>query len=555
MKSMMFLLPFFLSLQANPAPKQENSDRFNKKSSRIFKFEKKVGTRFYVSANRSGVTAWSALRELEILGAFRLNLELRELRTLLEKESVTLSFDTQEAVSVAELIAVSSGLDLVTERLSTPMGMKGLGPLVATVVSPPSPITDAGRKRLRHWGLRWYRNLMTSKLRINKETSNAEARVHIDMALLLMESKQLLAAAKEFKEFAKLSPEHPFVPQALYKEALCYFELEQFQACIDRSRQVMSTWKDLEIGAKASVLMAKAYVKESRNLFQEKRKGDAILRLDEMVHRLELFLDGFQDRKTFPELLIWVAEGHRLRGRPDQVRSKMIQLEQLIDPIFLPNELWLSFQFLSGYSDIETGKGEDVERGEVKLWQFIRKAPGDIRVPVAWLTMAKAEYALEDPLQALFAVRNAASSKGLLPSERFAAEVFEARLLLSLGKRDEAFRKLLSQVKKVGANQVPELTLFLGEKLLESRQAEKTKALVTPLLGRKSSVGDRARSLYVRSEALQKNHARVVALIRRFSPLTKDKDIQAQFSDIAGDAYLALGRKREAAAAFSGRVQ
>ena len=375
------------------------------------------------------------------------------------------------------------------------------------------------------------------------------------MALLLMESKQFLPAAKEFKEFAKLSPDHPFVPQALYKEALCYFELGQYQACIDRSRQVMSTWKDLEIGAKAAVLMAKAYVQKARQLFKSHRKSDAILRLDEMVHRLELFLDGFQDRKTYPELLIWVAEGHRLRGRPDQVRSKMIQLEQLIDPIFLRNELWLSFQFLSGYSDIEAGSSEDVERGEVKLWQFVRKAPSDSRVPAAWLAMAKAEYVMEDPLQALFAVRNAAAAKDLLPSEKFAAEVFEARLLLSLGKRDDAFRRLLAQIQKVGANKVPELTLFLGEELLNNRQAEKVKALVTPLLGKKSKIGDRARSLYVRAEALQKNYARVVALVRRFAPLTRDKDIQAQFSDIAGDAYLALGRKREAAAAFSGRVQ
>ncbi len=555
MMNLLFLFPLMIPFQGSPPSKSPIPRQPAPNTSRIFKFEKKVGTRFYVSANRSGVTAWSALRELEILGAFRLNLEIREIRSLLEKESVTLSFDTQEAVSIAELIAVSTGLDLVTERLKPPMGMKGLGPLVATVVSPPSPVTDAGRKRLRHWSLRWYRNLMTSKLRMNKETSSAEARVHIDMALLLMESKQFLAAAKEFKEFAKLSPEHPFVPQALYKEALCYFELDQFQASIDRSRQVMSTWKDLEIGAKAAVLMAKAYIKESRNLFQEKRKGAAILRLDEMVHRLELFLNGFQDRKSYPELLIWVAEGHRLRGRPDQVRSKMMQLEQLVDPIFLPNELWLSFQFLSGYSDIETGSGEDVERGEIKLWQFVRKAPGDIRVPAAWLAMAKAEYVMEDPLQALFAVRNASSSKGLLPAEQFAADVFEARLLLSLGKREQAFRSLIAQVKKVGANQVPNLVLFLGEKLLESRQAEKTKALVTPLLNKRGSVGDRARSLYVRSEALQKNNARVVALIRRFAPMTKDKDIQAQFSDLAGDAYMAMGLKREAAAAFSGRVQ
>ncbi len=549
------MLPLLFSFQGMAHPQPKGSGSASPNPSRIFKFEKKVGTRLYVSANRSGVTAWSALRELEILGAFRLNLEMRELRKILEKESVTLSFDTQEAVSVAELIAVSSGLDLVTERLAPPMGMKGVGPLVATLVSPPSPVTDAGRKRLRHWSLRWYRNLMTSKLRMNKETSSAAARVHIDMALLLMESKRFLAAAKEFKEFAKLSPEHPFVPQALYKEALCYYELDQFQASIDRSRQVMSTWKDLEIGAKAAVLMAKAYIKEARNLFKEKRKGDAILRLDEMVHRLELFLDGFQDRKSYPELLIWVAEGHRLRGRPDQVRSKMIQLEQLIDPIFLRNDLWLSFQFLSGYADVETGSGEDVERGEVKLWQFVRKAPGDLRVPAAWLAMAKAEYVQEDPLQALFAVRNASSGKGLLPAERFAADVFEARLLLSLGKRAQAFRSLIAQVKKVGANQVPELVIFLGERLLESRQAEKTKALVTPLLSKRGSVGDRARSLYVRSEALQKNHARVVALIRRFAPMTEDKDIQAQFSDIAGDAYLALGLKRNAAAAYSGRVQ
>ncbi|GEM_PF-3160569 len=555
MKIAVFLFPFLLSFQGTVPQPNEGQGNATGGTSRIFKFEKKVGTRYYVSANRSGVTAWSALRELEILGAFRLNLELRELRSILEKESVTLSFDTQEAVSIAELITVAAGLDLVTERISPPIGVKGLGPLVATVVSPPSPVTEAGRKRLRHWSLRWYRNLMTSKLRMNKETSRAEARVHIDMALILMQSKQFLAAAKEFQEFARLSPDHPFVPQALYKEALCYFELGQLQACIDRSRQVMSTWKDLEIGAKAAVLMGKAYVQRARNLFEEERKGDAVLQLDEMVHRLQLFLDGFQDRKTYPELLIWVAEAHRLRGRPDQVRSKMIQLEQLIDPIFLSNDLWLSFQFLSGYSDIEAGSGEDVERGKVKLWQFVRKAPGDIRVPAAWLAMAKAEYVQGDPLQALFAVRNALGQKGLLPGEKFSADVFEARLLLSLGKRNEAFRRLLAQVKKAGPTQVPELVLFLGEKLLESRQAEKTKALVTPLLGKKGLVGDRSRSLYVRSEALQKNHARVIALIRRFAPMTQDKEIQAQFSDIAGDAFLALGRKREAASAYSGRIQ
>lgn len=516
---------------------------------RIFEITRKLGSRIFVDANRAGATAWSALKELEDLGAFQLNLEVPELRKTLESESMNLSLSNRDALTVAELIAVAAGLDLVT----TPIRERdGRVRWIATVASPPSAKTEKGRQQLRRWAVRWYRNLLTSELRANRETADAETRVHIDMALLLIEQGNLSGAAEELRLFRRLAPKHPYVPHALLHEARCMYDMGRFATAIDRAREVLADYRDSELAAKAAVLMGRSYLALVDRERRAGRKRRALVLLDEMVHRLELFAGGFADRREYAEVLVLIGLGHLQRRRPDQALTKAVQAENTSDPFLMPDRLWADYTYLRGSAEIEAG---DPRLGERLLWQFLRKRGGDPRCGSAWLRVAKAEIVAGDPLQALFAARKALrQSTGLRDAERFGALVLEAQALLQIGMVDRALDGLEARVNEYGPARVPELALHLATVLIDEGRPERAKRILGALLGLSGASGERARLLLVEAERVQGNDERVVELIRRYARDIHDSEIQARLSELLGDAYTRLGREDLAAYAYNGRI-
>lgn len=519
----------------------------------LFEVVEEVGTLKFVRANRAGAGAYNALRALEELGAFRLKLEVADLRKTLESQTVSLSFEKMEAVTVAELIAASAGLDLITQRLEPDALSGGPGQLVATVVRAPSAATEAGRQRLRDWALRWYRNLLKVELRKNRETADAEDRIHIDLALLDMAQGNLAAAASEFQWFTENAPKHPYVPHALLKEAECYLEMGQLVEASQRSRRVMTNYRSHEVGVRAAQVFARTGLLRAE---QEERAGRAALAastLDTIVLNLELFLWGFRDREEFPGLLLLLGEAQRRRGRPDLVLEKIRQLESVVEIITLPDAQWATANFLRGGAEIAAG---DAALGEKLLWRFIRKKPQDQRVPSAWVSLAEAQLALDDPLQCLFAARKAlAKRQQLLALENERAFILQAKSLLGLGKLKEAVDLLQGHIRKGGAVQHPGLAVWLAGVLLDRGRAERAKALLEPLALLDGEHGDRARLMLVEAEARQGNDERVVERALAFAKRIRKSDVSARLAELVGDAYKALGMKRLAAEAYNGRLR
>ena len=536
---MKWVLPLCALLFADQSPRS------------VFEVVERVGSLRIVRANQAGATAWAALRSLEAIGCLRLELQVPELRARLERETVSLAIDRMESTTVAEFIAVAAGLDLVTERLEGRDGKPGV--LVATVVESPSPKTEAGRRRLQSWSLRWYRNLLRSELRANRETADAAERIRIDIAMLDMAQRNLAAAAQGFRWFIENAPEHPFVPRAMLKEAECLFEMGQLVESARASSRLMKEFSEKPIGVEAAILFSRARIGTA---LDQLKKGDAAIAgvtLDDVIVNLELFLWNWQAEERFPELMILVARAQRLRGRPDLVLERLRQLTAVYDSIRLPDELWRMRLFLEG--DAELASGERT-KGRGLLWQYLQLEPKGRYAALAWSRLAQGELVAERPVQALFAARKALElADTMLPFEHSAVLVTEARARFGAGMFDTAVERLRGEIRRLGAKASTDIILFLGEQLLTARRPEEAKTAVASLLFGQSPQADRARILVLEAEAMQGNNASLVKLARDFADVVRAPQLQSRIAELAGDAYTVLGQHRRAAEAYNGRIR
>lgn len=516
----------------------------------LFEVVETLGTLRYVAANRSGVSASTALRTLEAMGVFVLHFEDPELVNLLERNTMTLSFDRMEAVAVAELCAVASGLDLITER-QPPVGGNP-GNLVATVVRAPVPDTDAGRERLLDWGLRWYRNLLENELSSARINANTEAKIRIDSALLDMARGNWSAAAGGFRWLVDSNPTHPWVPEALLREAQCRLSAGEASDAAQRAARVMKLYRDDPVGAKAATVYARAALDQHRHEVEAGRFIAASTLLDSLVIEIELFLPSFRDRAEYPEVLLLLGEAQRRRGKADLVVDALARLESVADPILLPQQQWASTTFLRGCAGIMLG---DFDRGRERLWQFLRMAPQDSRAGIAWLTIAQAELSF-DPLEAMFAARKAAEKTTFLTAaERGQALTIEAKAALLLGDTQGAVERLERVIRDRGPRNVPDLAVEVGKAFMAHGSLERAKSIVLPLQDELGIHADRARVIILESEMRQGQPGVVVRLAPRFAARTTDAASQVAISTLVGDAYRALGMKSEAARAYDGRIR
>lgn len=516
----------------------------------LFEVVESVGTLRYLKANRAGVSGWNALRSLERLGVFTVRFELPELRKILEKNTMSLSFDRMEAVAIAELCSVAAGLDLMTERQPSDDGKPGQ--LVVTIVRAPSKDNAAGRQRLLDWGLRWYRNLLETELARESTNADAEAKIRIDAALLDMARGNWSAAAGGFRWLADTNPNHPWVPEALLREAECRLAAGEFAEAGRRAARVMKVYRTDPVGVRAAIVFARAGLIEERRERDLGRYLAAATALDSVVVQLELFIASFKGRDEYPALLLQLAEAHRRRGKPDLVLDALARLEAIVNPLLLPADQWASTSFLRGCALLNLGSEAE---GRERLWHFLRIAPSDDRTGIAWLTLAEAALSREST-EAMFAARKAQEfAERLTSRERSRAMVVEAKAAMQLGDVGPAVEKLVAEIRRQGPRNVPDLVVEVAEALLNRRKYERVKAIVEPLARERGKYADRARVLILEAESRQGQSRAVVRLAKSFAARTDDYAAQSRIAQLAGDAYRELGMQVEAAQAYDGSVR
>ncbi len=516
----------------------------------LFEVVETIGTLRYYSANRAGVSASTALRTLEAMGVFALRYEDAKLQDALDRTTMSLAFDRMEAITIAELCAVAAGVDLITDRQAPVDGQ--LGALVATVVRAPKGDQQQGRERLLDWGLRWYRNLLEHEIDSERMNADTEAKLRLETAMLDMARGNWSAAAGGFRWLADTNPKHPWVPEALLREAECRFAAGEATDAAQLASRVMKLYRTERVGAKAAVVFARASLAQHRREVEAARHIAATTLLDSLVIELELFLQSFRDQEEYVPILLLVAEVQRRRGKPDFILDAIAQVEAVVDPILLPADQWTSTTFLRGAAMTMLG---NYDAGRERLWQFLRMAPKDERVGVAWLTIAQAELP-RDALQALFAARKAAEQNAFLSAaERGLALTIEAKAALRLGDTDGAVDRLERVIRERGPSNVPDLAVEVGLAFLAHGSFERAKAILRPLQDDVGIHADRARVIILEAESRQGQPSAVVRLAARFAARTVDSVSQVRIATLTGDAYAALGLATEAARAYDGRIR
>lgn len=517
----------------------------------LFEVVESVGALRYVKANRSGVTAWNALRSLEAMGVFELRFEMPSLVPQIEKATMSLSFDRIEAVGVAELCAVAAGLDLTTERRVRPDGRPGK--LVATVVRAPSRESELGRQRLLDWGLRWYRNLLETELGDRRNGAGAEAKIRIDSALMDMARGNWASAAAGFRWLSDTHPKHPWVAEALLREAECRLSAREYEEAARRASSVMKLFRARAVGARAALLLAQATLASSAEDRAQGRFIAAQTALDSLVVQIELFLPNFKTRDSYIDVLLALAEAERRRGKPDRVLDALRKIDAVSEAILLSPDRWTSYNFLRGVAKLSKG---DRVGGREDTCRFLRMAPKDARAPVAWLQIADTEFGADQALEALLAVRNALeSTENLNAREHSRALIIEAKASIALGDVRRASESLLRVVRERGPTEVPGLVVDVGQQLLAAGRIEKAKVLLVSLEKERGPFADRARVLVLEAEMRQGQARALVTRAKRYAQTTEDADAQSRIAELAGDAYRQLGMIADAARAYDGVVR
>ena len=144
----------------------------------LFQVERRDGGVF-VSANRNGVPSDQALRELANTLGWRIDFETEALRSRLSIHSVEVAFRSQNPRTIAHLLTVASGADVVFSDRSD------LGQTSTTVhvVTTPNNKTESGRQRLREWAVRWYRTFLQGELAAEPivERFGMDTRMHLSL--------------------------------------------------------------------------------------------------------------------------------------------------------------------------------------------------------------------------------------------------------------------------------------------------------------------------------------------------------------------------------------
>lgn len=509
----------------------------------LFLLEAKDG-RQIVTANRSGVPADEALRKLATAMGWGVQFETEALRSRMSVFGVDVALDRQSPRTVAHLLAVAGGADVVFSDASY------LGEQTTTmmVVSPPTNETESGRQRLRQWAIQWYTTFLQDKLRHDPLVEEHGMDVRMNMARLLRDQGALEEAALVYHELETTDPTHDFVPMALLELAECRFELgEEHWVEAERvARDLMKRHPSLAEAAQGTVLLGRILLAQGRHQECARTLTAAYLRLAGTPEIIDLYL------------LVARAEYHL--GDAETVLSTTSALDEAHEFRELSEEQWLDYLFLRGYGLHATGENEKaVEPLEI----FLGMGAEDPRRGIAFVLLGRTYLALDRIVEARAAAIEAHHLKvggrvdGYWGRE---ASKFYAKTALEIGDREEAFEKLEVEVRRSPESE-PELVLYLGEAFMGEGRFQKAIITAELLVDLDGKWGDAARMMRLEATWRQSMTAGGTSLRtfpERALPLVdgiEGKEHLQRVSEIFGQAYELNGDIQKAADAYRGMLR
>ncbi len=497
-----------------------------------------------VSANRNGVPADQALRDLAAAMGWSIEFETERLRGLMSVNSIDVALENQGPRTVAHLLAVAGGGDVVFND-RTVLG-KPMTSLI--IVSPPSADTESGRQRLREWAIRWYGTFLQDDLRYDPLVEEHSMDVRMNMARMYMEQGALEEAALIYADVQTENPSHEYVPMALLRLAECRFELgeEHWPAAERACRDLMQRHPSLKPSSAGVVLLGKILNAQKRYAECIKTLTASYLRLSGTPEILDLYM------------LVGRAE-YGLRN-PENVLRTMNIVDGAHGYKELSREQWLDYLFLRGYGLLETGQHEEAMEA---LEIFLGTGPQDSRRGVAFILLGRTYLALERFVEARSAAIEAHNYKvgGQMDAvwSREASK-FYAKTALEIGDKDEAFDKLEVEVRK-GPESEPELVVYLVEAFMGERRYQKaiiTSDLISEL---DTDLGDKARFLRIQAmweQSLAAGGATLRSFPNRaihYAHGVKSKERLRKVAEIFGRAYELNGEIEKAADAYRGLLR
>lgn len=511
--------------------------------SALFKLDGESG-REVVSANRTGVPADQALRELAHTLGWRVEFETEALRSRVAIHGVDVVFTAQNPRTIAHLLSVASGADVVFSDRSE------LGKLSTTlhVVSPPNNTTESGRQRLREWAVRWYRTFLQDELAGEPIVERFGMKARMDMGQLLQEQGALEDAALVYAELQRDDPSHEFVPAALLEMAECRFELGEstWAAAEEAARELTRRHPSLPQAAAGTVLLGKILLAQGRYDECVKTMTASYLRLAGTPEIIDLYI------------LVGKADFHL--GRPGNVLRTMNILAGAHESRDLERSEWIDYLYLRGYA--LHAMREHVDAME-SLEIFLGTAIEDERRGSAFIMLGRTYLALGKIVEARAAAVEAHGLKAvgaLDPKWSREASKFYAKTALEIGDRDEAFDKLEVEVRKNPESE-PELVIYLARAFMDEGRYQKAVITADLIAGTEGRWGDDARFLVVEAmwqQALAVGGATLRTFPGRALPRVEritNRDHMREVSEIFGKAYERMGEIEKAADAYRGLLR
>jgi tetratricopeptide (TPR) repeat protein len=491
-----------------------------------------------VSANRAAVPGDIAMRELAREMGWTLRYHATAFEKHLADSVIDLSFAARGPRTVANLIAVAAGTDVVFVDRE----VDGRTATELIVVAVPDPSAEEGRRRLREWAIEWYRTFLDEDTRGGSERLAEALRVRMQLSDLLRKQGSLVEAASILEKLYEIAPEHDYVPAALLRMAQCWFEAgpETWPDAERRARDLTRLHPARPEAAQGTILLG-------RILLAEGRWSECVATLE----RHTLTLAGAPEIVDL-YLLMGTAQFRLLD--PDAVLRTLSTLEDGRKPEQFAAEQRADWLFLRGYAAAERGDGKRAAR---MLEQFIAATPEkDERRAIAFVLLAKAYLVEQRYLQARASALAARRDRALLDRtwSRASSEVW-ASTASALGEEDRALLELEVEVRHE-PDADPELVLFLANLLREHGRHQRALGMLTKIEARGDDFGDRGRLMRVETLFEQSvaggTLPRFPAAAIEIAPTIVDPVRQRRVAELVGIVYERLGQTEKAADAFRG---
>lgn len=540
--------------------------------------------RVEVSANKR-VTAMTALQVLSTKLRWEMLPASTTVGDVLRSTSLELSFKRQPARTVAHLIAVAAGLDVVFDDSQEVVRLH--------VTHTPDPDSVGGRERLRHWAIHWYEQFLADDPTIQNsravQDQGTDALMHLGE--LLMRANALEEAADVYDRVAKAQRDSEHWYEARLRLAEARFEISQLNRLGPAERE---TW--LSQAKEISGLLAAEDVRLPQARAAVVLHG-RILMHDDQLQRAIKFLEAHALRlATQPESIdaqLLLSSGYIAYGEP----LKALQLLNLLyENRSLTIKFWsqeqkLDYFYYRGAAAEALGR-EEIERQQQKFKRAVATLPAgsqqlpeietetsdqllqdamqslelfligavdDFRRAQAFVLLGRTYMHLGRFIEARSAAVESLLQKGKLDLEwRQDARILEAQTGLALGDRDAALDKLRGEVLR-NPESMPKLVIFLVEAFAEAGQFQRAISTADLLEDLRSEWGDRARFARIKVMARQRRADKLLSVFPAEATAVamkiRDRKLQGQAAELIGQAYEELGQLEKALDAYNGRLR